>query len=305
MSSLISVVVPAYNAGETIAECIESIQHQQYGQWELWVVDDGSTDATGAVCDSYAASDLRVHVVHQPNKGRSAARLEGMMRAKGEWIAFVDADDKLPVDSLTLLYAAASNDVDIVLGNGYALPSEKRHIIPMSDFRHLAVRGEGTIGVPWGSLYRRSVLTPWMMEVPRHIYNGEDYLFWLRLVFTTERPVAVVYDSVYDKGEEHTSNCFRWTADYCYELNELRKLSIPVEWHDEYLEDMLQDRLANLYSVTLYTPRSEWQRSSYYRDIMDDLRKIGKRLSLKNRLFLRLPSRSLRRLYSTLSKKLR
>lgn len=200
LSVRISVIVPVYNASDTIASCIESIQRQTMADFQLVVVDDGSSDNSGAICDSYAARDSRITVVHQQNLGRTAARQRGTAAAVGEWLAYVDADDTLPEDALATLLQRADDGTDIVLGNGHLLQGESRSVIPMSDFRHLTIRSEGTIGVPWGSLYRRTVVDDSLFDIPREIYNGEDYLFWVRLVFLTEKPVHVVRQPVYNKG---------------------------------------------------------------------------------------------------------
>lgn len=296
MDALVSVIVPVYNSADTIEACADSILRQSVGELELVLVDDGSSDGSGDICDDIARRDSRVNVVHQPNKGRTEARHVGVMTAGGEWVCFVDSDDTLPPDAIHHLLAGAGGDCDIVFGNGYSLAPEQRRCIPLDEFRHLAVRAEGMIGVPWGSLYRRSVLTPWLFDLPRHIMMGEDYLFWLRLVFSTDKPVSIVYENVYCKGDDHTSNCFRWTAAYCQELNELRKSSIPEELHDEYLSDMLSDRLANMYSVAQWSPRKEWADSPFYRELLSDLAACGKSIPIKGKLFLWLPSLRLRRL---------
>lgn len=301
---MISVVVPIYNSADSIGNCIESILRQTVEDLELVLIDDGSADNTASIIDAYAEKDHRIRVVHQSNKGRTEARAEGVRLAQGEWLSFVDSDDMLPDDSLALLFAKARDEVDIVLGNGYSLPNESRTLIPMTDFRHMAVRADGPIGVPWGSLYRRSVLTPWLFDIDRHIVNGEDYLFWLRLVFCTDRPVAVVYESVYDKGPEHTSNSFKWTADYCYELNELRTASIPAAVREDYAEDMLSDRLANMFAVAIWQNRNEWKDARYYQEILTDTKRLQQPLSTRQRLFFALPSLRLRRFYSWISQKL-
>ena len=311
----ISVIVPIYRSEEFLADCIESVLHQTLSNLELILVDDGSDDNSGCICDDYAKRDKRIRVIHQPNRGRSEARARGVLEASGEWISFVDSDDRLPQDALDSLFHAVDNNTDIVLGNGYSLglhPCPKK--MEMEEFRHLAVRGEGTIGVPWGSLYRRGLLTvtkpteeggtsglPWVFDIPRSIINGEDYLFWLRLVFLTENPVSIVEKSVYEKGDEHTCHTFVWTASYCHELNELRRLSIPASQRDDYFEDILADRLVNLFSVAVCTKRSDWACSAYYQDILSDLQRQKRQLPLKQRLFLLLPSRWLRRTYSSLS----
>ena len=294
----ISVIIPVYNSEQTIAACIESVQLQSFDNWELVVVDDGSTDGSGAICDTYAVGDDRIRVIHQDNRGRTEARWQGVIQIKGLWACFVDSDDTLPIDALKTLYEATNETTDIVLGNGYSLAPESRLFIPMDEFRHMTVRGEGTIGVPWGSLYRRQLMQYNLFDLPRHIMMGEDYLFWLRMVFLTDKPVRIVYESVYNKGEEHTSNCFHWTADYCYELNELRKASIPAELYDEFKSDILQDRLENLFAVAMCTAKKEWMYSHYYQDIMADMWQLRQSLTLKQRLFLALPSVRLRKLYS-------
>ncbi len=301
---MVSVVVPVYNSEDTIAACMESILRQTMADLELLVIDDGSTDATAGIIDGLKDRDERLTIVHQQNRGRTEARAEGVRRARGEWVSFVDSDDTLPPDALEKLCAKASAAVDIVLGNGQTLPDEARPLIPMTDFRHKAVRAEGSIGLPWGSLYRREVLTAWLFDIPRHIIMGEDYLFWLRLVFNTEKPVAVVYDAVYCKGAEHTSNCFKWTARYCEEFNELRRLSIPSDRRPDYEDDMLTDRLENLFAMAIWQPRRSWVSSRFYNDILRDARRLHRPLSLKQRLFLALPSLRLRRLYSWLSQKI-
>ena len=307
---LTSVVVPVYNSEATIEACIRSILGQTVSRLELIVIDDGSTDGSGDICDRLARQDARMKVIHQPNKGRTEARHVGVQNGSGEWVCFVDSDDMLKPEALARLTAATSSDTDIVFGNAKSLipqgdASPATHHYPLQEFRHLAVRAEGTIGVPWGSLYRRSVLTPWLFNLPRHIMMGEDYIFWLRLVFTTQKPVALVYENVYCKGDDHTSNSFRWSADYCYELNELRKNSIPDYLHREFMADMLADRLENMYSVALWTPRCDWQDSPYYRELLADLSANGIQIAPKGRLFLALPSLRLRRLYNWVSRRLR
>ena len=285
----ISVVIPVYNSEDTIGACIESVLQQSFSDFELIIVDDGSIDHSSTICDDYRLRDRRITVVHQSNNGRTEARWQGVKRAQGEWLCFVDSDDTLPADSLKYLFTGASNDTDIVLGNGSTLRNEQCRKIHISDFRHLAVRAEGNIGLPWGSLYRRSVLSHDLFDIPRHIMMGEDYIFWLRLVFSTEKPVNVVYESVYNKGDEHTCNTFQWTSDYCYELNELRRQAIPVEQHDEYLRDMLEDRLVNLYAVATHEPRHIWRHSKYYQDIVDDMKRLNIKFPFRKRLFLLMP----------------
>ena len=103
MTNLVTIIIPVFQAEKYIRYCIESILEQTYHQWELILIDDGSTDQSGIICDEYALNDDRVHVYHQINKGVSAARNRGLQMAKGAFLLFVDADDHLKNTTLETL----------------------------------------------------------------------------------------------------------------------------------------------------------------------------------------------------------
>lgn len=112
----ISVIVPVYKVEKYLNECINSILAQTFAQFELILVDDGSPDSCPALCDAAALRDDRVRVIHQQNKGLSAARNAGMKIARGNWVAFVDSDDRVMPGYLERMYAAAQKaDPDLVV----------------------------------------------------------------------------------------------------------------------------------------------------------------------------------------------
>ena len=114
--SLVSVIVPVYNAEHYLLPCLKSLSAQSYSNIEVILVDDGSTDLSGKICDDYAASDSRFRVFHQKNGGPGPARNCGLENARGEWISFVDSDDEVHVDYLKLLLEAAeSSGSDIAM----------------------------------------------------------------------------------------------------------------------------------------------------------------------------------------------
>lgn len=98
MNSLVSVIVPVYNTEKYLSECIESILRQSYFDIELLLVDDGSSDNSGKICDYYATIDKRVRVIHQSNQGVSRARNAALHTAQGKWVTFVDSDDTINTD---------------------------------------------------------------------------------------------------------------------------------------------------------------------------------------------------------------
>ena len=119
MDSKISVIVPVYNVEPYVRECIESICGQTYRHLEIILVDDGSTDQSGAICDEYARKDSRVQIVHQKNGGLSAARNTGIAMATGEYISLIDSDDFIGRQMLERMLAAAkASHADIVICDG-------------------------------------------------------------------------------------------------------------------------------------------------------------------------------------------
>ena len=94
----ISVIVPAYNTKQYLPRCIDSILSQSFSNFELPLIDDGSTDGGGKICDAYAEKDSRIRVFHKENGGASSARNLGLDKARGEWITFVDSDDFVEKD---------------------------------------------------------------------------------------------------------------------------------------------------------------------------------------------------------------
>lgn len=112
----ISIIVPVYNIEEYLPRCVDSIIKQEFDSFELILVDDGSSDKSGKICDSYAEKDNRVRVIHQPNSGVSTARNNGIAAASGRYIGFVDGDDWIAEDMYSSLFNAASeNEADIVI----------------------------------------------------------------------------------------------------------------------------------------------------------------------------------------------
>lgn len=119
----ISVVVPVYNGEKYLGQCIDSILGQTFSDFELILLDDGSPDGSGAICDSYADKDSRVRVIHKANEGINRTRWRGVQEARAEWVSFSDDDDTMEPDALEKLYALRQG-TDIVVGFT-VLPSKR------------------------------------------------------------------------------------------------------------------------------------------------------------------------------------
>lgn len=109
-----SIVAPVYNAAPYLSNFIESVIGQTFTDWELLLVNDGSTDNSGQICDNYAQKDDRIRVFHKQNGGVSSARNVGLKYMQGDWVLMPDPDDELPFDSVEALLQYATNDVDLV-----------------------------------------------------------------------------------------------------------------------------------------------------------------------------------------------
>lgn len=101
---MISVIIPVYNVSFFLGECIESVCNQTFTDLEIILIDDGSTDESGMICDAYAQKDSRIKVIHQENRGLSGARNTGIMQAKGEYLVFIDSDDRVKQEMIQILY---------------------------------------------------------------------------------------------------------------------------------------------------------------------------------------------------------
>lgn len=167
----ISVIVPVYNAQATLERCVASVCNQTYRDFELILIDDGSSDKSGLMCDKYARKDSRIQVYHQNNQGQSIARNQGMERSSGTYVMFMDSDDAMPDSALADLTAILNTkSYDIVCGQFKQIKKGKaaRKEYPFMDGevsrkavdsrRYHRIKTENLFGYCWGKLYRRDFL---------------------------------------------------------------------------------------------------------------------------------------------------
>ena len=166
---LVSIIVPVYNAEQYLSACIESIQGQSYRNLEIILVDDGSSDSCPQICDEYAQMDSRILVIHQPNKGVSAARNAGLHCATGEYYAFVDSDDELRSNAIEFLLSdvqqynadIASAVKSTVLQDGTVSSVYEDHSLSIYsglEMLELSLDGERQTNSACAKLFRRTLL---------------------------------------------------------------------------------------------------------------------------------------------------
>ncbi len=169
---MISVIVPVYNAEEWLREALESLKGQTYGGFEALLIDDGSSDKSAEICQKFCDQDSRFRLVSQPNAGVSAARNHGIDLAAGEWIAFMDADDIMPPDSLEVMMQHAEKSGAGIVAGAYVrgIPSK----MPKGEGDSMTIPSDTAILI---GLYQMKILNnPWGMLFHSSVFKGEQPL---------------------------------------------------------------------------------------------------------------------------------
>lgn len=183
INQLISIIVPVYNVEKYISKCIDSVIAQTYKDYELILVDDGSTDNSGKICDEYALKDSRIKVIHKKNEGVTATRDRGVKEAKGEFLFFIDGDDHITENALELFTnKQKENDADLVKGSFCKISEENiilnKYIVPDSVktvnewFKYIT---DNTVWSIWNTLIRKNLYCKYV-NVPNEISLGEDLI---------------------------------------------------------------------------------------------------------------------------------
>lgn len=190
---MVSVIIPVYNIKSYLPFCIDSIIAQNYENWELILIDDGSNDGSRGICDEYSLKDSRIKVSHTDNRGVGAARNFGIDKAKGDWIVFVDGDDYVSTDFLESMVKNAeihNSDLTITKYSIY-LKGEKGIIehFPIPGFFKCHDIGKGfliqTHPLLYSSCYRlfkTSIIKDNNLQFPNELSLGEDYVFSIQYI---------------------------------------------------------------------------------------------------------------------------
>lgn len=183
---MISVIMPVYNSEEFLEKCIQSILEQTYSEFELIIVDDGSTDRSWDICCKYANNDTRIRCYKVSNRGVSEARNYGLFRATGEYIRFIDSDDEMPKDSLEKLIQPflSNKSVDLVIGKFKATSSNayNEEIEGTTEFNIFMQAFSIHVptfyyGVNWNKLYKKSIIKEYNIRFNKNVHWGEDFIF--------------------------------------------------------------------------------------------------------------------------------
>ena len=202
-SPKVSIIIPVFNNEKFLTRCLDSIIAQSYDDWECILVDDGSSDNSGMICEDYAKKDNRLRVIHQKNAGVSIARNVGLDASYGEWICFVDSDDWIDNNLISeLLSCAEKNDAEVVVSGNKRVDYEKilkpfglnptpsarsSSFCPPEGMLTMPEDFEVYLQGPCSKLFKRTVLDKHNIRFPENISLAEDLLFTFKVFFSTKK----------------------------------------------------------------------------------------------------------------------
>lgn len=222
---MVSMIIPVYNAEPYLRRCLDSVLNSTYREFELILVNDGSTDNSPAICEEYAARDSRVTLISQENRGASAARNRGLEVCRGEWVVFVDADDLISPDFLGLVAREEYQDQDLLLFDFAQTEEDLTAAHPTPEvvrfglekiievLRGLILRqqfienGNLNLVSPCGKAYRRTVIQQHAFRFDPDLSYGEDQCFNAEYLTKTRHciylAVPVYYYNIYHGSSSH------------------------------------------------------------------------------------------------------
>lgn len=277
MKPYFSIIVPVYQAERTLERCVQSVLQQEYRNFQLILIDDGSTDGSAALCDGFASSDSRIHVIHQRNSGVSAARNAGISAACGEYLLFLDSDDALADNALSL-YAQATlqSTVDVVIGSLRVIENNvETRVIGVPEHKQADVSlleeiciHPNSYGYVIGKAFRRQIICDNSIFFNINMYSQEDMDFFLSIC---------VYCNYFSLISKCTYNYYyvpakRIPPTWDYISNQIKLLQaaqmrIPISSEAEFC---VRERIYQLLYTALYCAVEE----GHYSETLDKLLRV-------------------------------
>ena len=236
---MISIIIPVHNIASYIDKCLQSILQQTYTEFEIILVNDGSSDDSYNKCIVFKEKNplLDIFIINkQQNEGVTAARRDGVKKAKGKWITFVDGDDTLPSDALENLIMYMHSDVSIVLGahnlefddnTCTSFLNKKTGKFNYAEYIKMLLTND-VQNAPWAKLFRKEVFNEYVFDLPKEIKSQEDFIMNIRIAVTQKNNVVVIAKSVYNykyHREGSAITLYRQKLDVDYVIKILNYLS--------------------------------------------------------------------------------
>ena len=297
VEELVSIIVLVYNVEDFIGQCVESILRQSYQDFELILVDDGSKDNTGKICDEYAKKNVRIKVIHKENGGLVSARKTGINNSAGNYVTYVDGDDWLKQGAFELMCRkAAETQADIVIADFVSVGKERKNLIQNMDggfytkdklekafYPSMLSKGEYfSFGIQpslCGRIFRRDLILPFQLRVNEKIRLGEDAACCYACFLKAESLYYLKGQTLYYYRMRDTS--ISHAIINSYYTNEILLLAEQLKAQfDEYpqLSEMLRTQLYFylVYMIdNMITPNIKWWHLLFSRTCRSEIKKIA------------------------------
>ena len=288
----ISIIVPVYRAEKYLNACVDSILRQTYADFELVLIEDGSPDQSGAICDEYAQKDDRVRVIHQPNQGQAAARNHALPMTQGRWLCYVDSDDMIHPQMLEHLYrAAVESGAGISMCQFLEAPEPPENYEQPADFSYqLLTMDEPTLTelhdrdqypgwVACAKLIRRQCVEGYPFQTGRVYEDNEAVTRWLLPAKTLAMLPTQLY--FYRTNPESTtkSQFSLKKLDYLWALESMIGYFQSVGYHT--LAQRFLARYVEAVASACYGVRNELKRPELANGILADVQKFLSREKVK------------------------
>ena len=285
---LISIIVPIYNCEKYLDRCVDSILNQSYKNIEIILVDDGSKDNSGSICDTYSCDD-RVKVIHQQNGGEMAARSTGVRNSTGDFISFVDSDDAIANDMIELMLNEVQDDVDVVVFGSEISEtlSAAQYCKRILSFQLLSV---------WNKLFRKELFNDYVFDIPRFFTVGGDFLTQMKIIANINNRVKLCPINKYIYTPDNPNSVQRLTKKtYDYEKSMMLYVddivkSYSTELHSQISEPYFRWRLSYLGGMIGLKYQVEFD-LDVFKSIIEDSRNYN--LSRHDRIIVKATNKSL------------
>ena len=275
MKHKVGIIVPVYNTEKYLSDCINSVLNQTYNNFRLILVNDGSKDNSGSICDSFRELDERIIVIHKENGGANSARAMGVQYAIDcEYITFVDSDDTLYDYTLENLVSCINEHIDIVIGkvNDKAIVSDCKETIEAEDYRKRLICQKISWS-PCAKLYKKALFNVEIFSIPASIKLGEDYLMNLKLSFNLTNKVYLLPECVYKYNRTMDSITSTTINSIILRENLYKEVLciIPSNKSNEYINELITLRLRLLHKYVIKLDYSIYKDMQIYTTLIKDI----------------------------------
>lgn len=288
----ISIIVPVYRAEKYLNDCVDSILRQTFSNFELVLIEDGSPDLSGAICDEYAQRDERVRVIHQPNQGQAAARNHALPMTQGKWLCYVDSDDTIHPQMLEHLYrAAVESGAGISMCQfleaeeqpaDYERPVDFSYELLNMDEKTLTQLHDRDLYPGWvacAKLIRRECVEGYPFQTGRVYEDNEAVTRWLLPAKTLAMLPAKLYFYRANPDSTTKSRFSLKRMDYLWALESMIGYFESVGYHT--LAQRFLKRYVEAAASACYGVRQELNRPELVNGILSDVKKFLRREKMK------------------------